>query len=85
MSNLNKRQWLQIILVVVALLFWVLRKANVLYVPGVTGITLGLALGMVGVSFIAQKDKTKKLAGVLVLAFGLLNILVAFFEIAGMV
>lgn len=85
MSNLNKRQWLQIILLVVALLFWVLRKANVLYVPGVTGITLGLALGMVGVSFIAQKEKTKKFAGVLVLAFGLLNILVAFFEIAGMV
>ena len=85
MSNLNKRQWLQIILVVAALLFWVLRKANVLYIPGVTGITLGLALGMVGVSFIAQKDKAKKFAGVLVLAFGLLNILVAFFEIAGMV
>ena len=81
MSNLNKRQWLQIILVVVALLFWVLRKANVLYVPGVTGITLGLALGMVGVSFIAQKDKTKKVAGVLILAFGLLNIVVAFMEV----
>ena len=85
MSNLNKRQWLQIILVVVALLFWVLRKANVLYVPGVTGITLGVALGMVGVSFIAQKEKSRKLAGVLVLAFGLLNIVVAFFEIASMV
>ena len=85
MSNLNKRQWLQIILVVVALLFWVLRKANVLYVPGVTGITLGLALGMVGVSFIAQKEKTKKVVGVLVLAFGLLNIITAFLEISGMI
>ena len=85
MSNLNKRQWLQIILVVVALLFWVLRKANVLYVPGVTGITLGLALGRVGVSFIAQMEKTKKIVGVLVLAFGLLNIITAFLEISGLI
>ena len=85
MSNLNKRQWLQLILLAIAIISWVLSKANILHVPGLTGLTLGITLGMVGVSFIAQKDKTKKFAGVLVLAFGLLNILVAFFEIAGMV
>lgn len=85
MKNLTTRQWLQLILLVIAIISWVLRAAGVLYIPGLTGITLGLALGMVGIGFIAQKDKTKKIAGVLVLAFGLLNILTAFFEVAGMI
>lgn len=85
MKKLNMRQWLQLILLIVAVISWLLRTAGVLYIPGLTGITLGLALGMVGISFIAQKDKTKKIVGVLVLAFGLLNILTAFFEVTGMI
>lgn len=85
MKKLDTRQWLQLILLIIALVSWLLRSADILYIPGLTGITLGLALGMVGISFIAQKDKKKKIAGVLVLAFGLLNILVAFFEITGMI
>lgn len=83
MKRLDGRQKVELILVVVALIAWVLRKANIIYIPGLAGITLGVALGMVGVGFIAQKEKSKKLAGVLVLAFGLLNIVVAFMEISG--
>lgn len=85
MSNLNKRQWLQLILLAIAIISWVLSKANILHVPGLTGLTLGITLGMVGVSFIAQKEKTKKIVGVLVLAFGLLNIITAFLEISGLI
>lgn len=85
MKQLNTRQWLQLILLIIAVLSWLLRTTGVLYIPGLTGITLGLALGMVSIGFIAQKDKTKKIVGVLVLAFALLNILTAFFEVTGLI
>ncbi len=81
MKKLDGRQKVELILVIVALVAWLLRKLDILYIPGLAGVTLGVALGMVGVSFIAQKDKTKKIGGVLILAFGLLNIVVAFMEV----
>ena len=81
MKKLDGRQKVELILVIIALVAWLLRKMDILYIPGLAGLTLGVALGMVGVGFIAQKDKAKKLAGVLVLAFGLLNIVVAFMEV----
>lgn len=81
MKKLDGRQKVELILVIIALVAWLLRKMDILYIPGLAGLTLGVALGMVGVGFIAQKDKSKKLAGVLVLAFGLLNIVVAFMEV----
>lgn len=81
MKKLDGRQKVELILVIIALVAWLLRKMNILYIPGLAGLTLGVALGMVGVGFIAQKDKSKKVAGVLILAFGLLNIIVAFMEV----
>ena len=81
MKKLDGRQKVELILVIIALVAWLLRKLEILYIPGLAGLTLGVALGMVGVGFIAQKDKSKKVAGVLILAFGLLNIIVAFMEV----
>lgn len=81
MKKLDGRQKVELILVIIALVAWLLRKMDILYIPGLAGLTLGVALGMVGVGFIAQKDKSKKVAGVLILAFGLLNIIVAFMEV----
>jgi uncharacterized membrane protein YadS len=81
MKKLDGRQKVELILVIIALVAWLLRKMDILYIPGLAGLTLGVALGMVGVGFIAQKDKSKKVAGVLILAFGLLNIVVAFMEV----
>ena len=81
MKKLDGRQKVELLLLLIAIIAWLLRKLEILYIPGLAGITLGVALGMVGVNFIAQKDKSKKLAGVLVLAFGLLNIVVAFMEV----
>ena len=75
MKKLDGRQKVELILVIIALVAWLLRKMDILYIPGLAGLTLGVALGMVGVGFIAQKDKSKKVAGVLILAFGLLNII----------
>ena len=81
MKKLDGRQKVELLLLLIAIIAWLLRKLEILYIPGLAGLTLGVALGMVGVNFIAQKDKTKKLAGVLILAFGLLNIVVAFMEV----
>ena len=81
MKKLDGRQKVELLLLLIAIIAWLLRKLEILYIPGLAGITLGVALGMVGGNFIAQKDKTKKVAGVLILAFGLLNIVVAFMEV----
>ena len=81
MKKLDGRQKVELLLLLIAIIAWLLRKLEILYIPGLAGITLGVALGMVGVNFIAQKDKSKKVAGVLILAFGLLNIVVAFMEV----
>lgn len=81
MKKLDGRQKVELLLLLIAIIAWLLRKLEILYIPGLAGLTLGVALGMVGVNFIAQKDKSKKVAGVLILAFGLLNIVVAFMEV----
>lgn len=77
----DARNKIEIGLIVVAMLAWVLRKARVIYIPGLTAFSLGIAMGLLGMGFIAQKDKSRKLAGVLVLAFGLFNVFVGIMEI----
>ena len=77
----NRREWIEIILVAVAMVAWLLRKAKVLYVPALTSFSLGIAMGLLGVGYIAEKNKSRKVAGVLILAFGLFNVFVGIMEI----
>ncbi len=79
--RLDRRSWIEIVLVVIAMAAWVLRKFKVLYVPALTSFSLGIAMGLLGVGFIAEKNKSRKTAGVLVLAFGLFNVFVGIMEI----
>lgn len=79
--KLDARNKIEIGLIVVAMAAWFLRKAKVIYIPGLTAFALGIAMGLLGMGFIAQKDKSKKLAGILVLAFGLFNVFVGIMEI----
>lgn len=84
MKNFSKTQIIELVLLAVAVIFWLLRRANILYVPGLSSILLGIVLVMVGMGLIANKqDKVKKYVGIAVLAFGLLNVIVAFFEFTG--
>mgnify|MGYP003368948151 CR=1 FL=1 len=76
MKKLDARTLIELILLVVAVIFWGLRKANILYIPGLAAIALAIAMG-----HIANKQKTRKLAGVLLLAFALLQIIVGLMEI----
>ena len=80
-KKLDWRNWIEIVLVVIAMAAWFLRKAKVLYVPALTSFSLGIAMGLLGLGFIAEKNKSWKAAGVLVLAFGLFNVFVGIMEI----
>ena len=80
-KKLDTRSWIEIVLIVIAMVAWVLRKLKVLYVPALTSFSLGIAMGMLGVSYIAEKNKSRKAGGVLILAFGLFNVFVGIMEI----
>ena len=85
MKKLDARTLIELVLLVVAIVFWGLRKANVLYVPGLAAIALAIGLGLLGVGYIAEKQKSRKIAGVLLLAFALLQIIVGLMEIRSFV
>ena len=42
--KLDTRNWIEIVLVVVAMVAWLLRKMEVLYVPALTAFSLGIAM-----------------------------------------
>ena len=85
MKKLDSRTLIELILLAVAVVFWVLRKMNVVYIPGLAAIALAIAMGLLGMGYIAQKQKSRKLAGVLLLAFALLQIIVGLMEIRELV
>ena len=65
---------------VLSMLLWVMRKLNVLYVPGLSMILLAVSMIIVGIMMFQLKQK-KKLAGTLIVAFGLFCIVAAIMEI----
>ena len=81
MKKLDSRTLIELILLAVAVVFWVLRKLNVVFIPGLAPIALAVGMGLLGMGYIAQKQKSLKLAGVLLLAFALLQIIVGLMEI----
>ena len=85
MKKLDSRTLIELILLAVAVVFWVLRKMNVVYIPGLAPIALAIGMGLLGMGYIAQKQKSRKLAGVLLLAFALLQIIVGLMEIRDLV
>ena len=68
-------------LVAIAVVAWALRGMGVLYIPGLTALALAAAMGIVGVTFLSQKGASKKIGGVLLIAYGLFNLLVGLVEI----
>ena len=68
--SMNTKKNVAIVLLVVSMLLWVLRKLNVLYIPGLSMILLAGSMIIVGIMMFQLKQK-KKLGGTLILAFGL--------------
>lgn len=69
-----------IVLLAISVLFWLLRKLELLYIPGVTAFTLAAAMLLVSVGMLKSRGK-QKVAGVLLLAFGLFNVVIGVMEL----
>ena len=80
--SMNTKKNIAIVLLVLSMLLWVMRKLNVLYVPGLSMILLAVSMIIVGIMMFQLKQK-KKLAGTLIVAFGLFCIVAAIMEIRG--
>ena len=57
------------------------QQDGVLYIPGLAAILLAIGMGLLGMGYIAQKNKARKVGGVLLLAFALLQLIVGLMEI----
>jgi len=80
--SMNTKKNVAIVLLVVSMLLWVLRKLNVLYIPGLSMLLLAGSMIIVGIMMFQLKQK-KKLGGTLILAFGLFCVVAAVMEIKG--
>ena len=80
--SMNTKKNVAIVLLVVSMLLWVLRKLNVLYIPGLSMILLAGSMLIVGIMMFQLKQK-KNLGGTLILAFGLFCVVAAIMEIKG--
>lgn len=80
--SMNTKKNVAIVLLVVSMLLWVLRKLNVLYIPGLSMILLAGSMIIVGIMMFQLKQK-KELGGTLILAFGLFCVVAAIMEIKG--
>ena len=80
--SMNTKKNAAIVLLVLAMLLWVLRKLGVLYVPGLSMILLALSMVIVGIMMFQIKQK-KRVAGTLIVTFGLFCIVAAIMEIKG--
>lgn len=86
---MSKLQKIAVVFLVIAAASWVLHKAGVFYVPGLTALTLCVAMSLAGSDMLKgtakKKNTSRRLAAILVLAFGLFNLVVGGFEIYGYV
>ena len=80
--SMSTKKIIAIVLLVLSLLLWVLRKFIILYIPGLSMLLLALSMVLVGVMMFQLKEK-KKLAGTMIVAFGLFCIVAAIMEIRG--
>ena len=82
---MSKLQKIAAAFLLVAIVTGVLHKTGVFYVPGLTALTLCVAMCAEGADMLKgtgkKKNTSRRLAAILVLAFGLFNLVVGGFEI----
>ena len=86
MKKMDGKTLMELILLVIAVVFWGLRKSGVLTANWglmVAALSLAVSMGLLGMGYIAQKEKSRKVAGVLLLAFALLQIILGLMTVAG--
>ena len=80
--SMQTKKNISIALLAAAMLLWILRKMNVLYIPGLSMFLLAGSMVIVGIMMFQLKQK-KKLGGTLILAFGLFCVVAGIMEIKG--
>ena len=80
--SMQTKKNVAIVLLVLSMLLWVMRKLNVLFIPGLSMFLLAGSMVIVGIMMFQLKQK-KKLGGTLILAFGLFCIVAGIMEIKG--
>lgn len=82
---MSKMQKIAVVFLVIAAASGILHKTGVSYVPGLTALTLCVAMCAEGADMLKgtgkKKNTSRRLAAVLVLAFGLFNLVVGGIEI----
>lgn len=82
---MSKMQKIAAVFLVVAVAAWILEKMEIFSVPGLTAISLCVAMCVEGADLLKgtgkKKNTSRRLAAVLVLAFGLFNLVVGGMEI----
>ena len=82
---MSKMQKIAAVFLVVAVAAWILEKMEIFAVPGLTAIALCVAMCVEGADLLKgtgkNKNTSRRLAAVLVLAFGLFNLVVGGMEI----
>ena len=77
--KLETKRRLSMLLLAVAVIFWLLRQLAVVYIPGVSALALAGAMLLLA-SGMDRSRSSQKAAVTLIFAFGLLNILFAISE-----
>ena len=80
--SMQTKKNVAIVLLVLSMLLWVMRKLKVLYIPGLSMFLLAGSMVIVGIMMFQLKQK-KKLGGTLILAFGLFCVVAGIMEIKG--
>ena len=82
---MSKMQKIAAVFLVVAVAAWILEKMEIFAVPGLTAIALCVPMCVEGAELLKgtgkKKNTSRRLAAVLVLAFGLFNLVVGGMEI----
>ena len=82
---MSKMQKIAAVFLVVAVAAWILEKMEIFAVPGLTATALCVATRVEGADLLKgtgrKKNSARRLAAVLVLAFGLFNLVVGGMEI----
>lgn len=79
---MSTKQKIAIGFLAVSIIAWLLRKLSVFYIPGLSALTLCVAMIMVGADML-KGGKQKRLPGILIMAMGLTMLVFGGFEIYG--
>lgn len=78
--SLNTKKTVSLVLLAISALSWILHRVGLLYIPALTPFTLAASMLLFGTAML-RANSEKKILPVLVVAFGLLNVVVGALEI----